>query len=293
METSESSNVSYKRVKTVYYSTVISIALVCAMIGLLGLIVTQTYTLSKYVKENIVLNVIVNEHAQYASIDSLQHAIGLHPYVKEFKYISKEDAAKSLSEDLGEDFIKFLGYNPLLPTVEIKLKAEYAQNKEITILKDELEQSPVVKEIHYQKNLVSSINDNIRVITLVLLIFVGLLLIISVGLINHSLRLVVYAQRFIIKSMQLIGATKGFIRKPYLFYGLVHGFLGGTIAVMMLSLVIYLMKEQVPEITMLYNYNQIMLIFLGIIVGGIVLAIVSSFFAVNRFLRLKIHELYR
>jgi len=292
MEEFEVSTTS-KRTKSVYISTVISIALVLLMTGLLGLILVHAKNLSNYVKENIVLNVIVNGDAKEAEVLNLQKEINADKYVLKTQYISKELAARNLQQDLGEDFVEFLGYNPLLSSIDVYLKADYANKDSIEVFNKTLAENNLVQEVVYQESLIDMVNKNIRIIGLIILGFAFILLIIAVALINNTIRLAIYSQRFLIKSMQMVGATKGFIRKPFIGYGLVHGLLGALIAIIMLLLVLYFGQDQIPELVILRNYYEFALIFIGVIALGILISGLSTFFAVSKYLRLRMNELYR
>ncbi len=284
---------SSKKTKTVYISTVISISLVLLMTGLLGLILVHAKNLSNYVKENIVLNIIVNDGAKEVDVLALQKQLDTHPYVLKTQYVSKELAARNLTKDLGEDFVEFLGYNPLLSSVDVYMKAEHANNQSIEAFTKELSKNPLVKEAIYQKSLIDMVNQNIRIIGLVILAFAGILTIISIALINNTIRLAIYSQRFLIKSMQLVGATKSFIRRPFINYGIIHGLLGALIAIIFLLLTLYFAQKQVPEIVILRNWTEFGFVFLGIIGLGILISGLSTYFAVSKYLRLQSHHLYR
>lgn len=292
MEEFEDSRAS-KKTKAIYVSTVISISLVLLMVGLLGLIIVHGRNLSNYVKENIVLNVIINEGTNEVDILALQKQIESNEYVKSTQYISKELAARNLTQDLGEDFIKFLGFNPLLSSIDVYLKADYANNESITVLSKKLQSNPLINEVRYQKSLVDMINQNIRTISLVILGFGAVLLIIAVGLINNTIRLAIYSQRFLIKSMQLVGATKGFIRRPFIVYGMLHGLIAGLIAIILLVLTLYLAQQQIPELVILRNYFEFGLVFILVIGVGILISCLSTYFAVTKYLKLKVYDLYR
>jgi cell division transport system permease protein len=284
---------SAKKTKTIYISTVFGIAMVLSMVGLLGLILVEANNLSNYVKENIVLNVYVDDAAHESDVLQLQKQIEANPMVKQAQYVSKELAARNLQKDLGEDFVKFLGYNPLSQSIDVYLKAEYANNNDIEKFKTELLKNPVIKDVKYQKSLVEQMNENITTISLVILVFAGIFVVLSVALINNTIRLAIYSQRFLIKSMQLVGATKGFIRKPFLLYGIWHGILGALIAVLILVGTLSLAYKEIPDLVILRNYTEFGLIFIVIIGLGIFISGFSTFLAVNKFLRLKIYNLYR
>jgi len=288
-EASESAN----KTKTIYISTVFGIAMVLLMVGLLGLILVHANNLKRYVKENIVLNVFMDDAAHETDVLQLQKQLSADPRVKDAQYVSKELAARNLQKDLGEDFVKFLGYNPLSPSLDVYLKADYTNNADIDKFKAELLKNPIVKEIKYQQPLVDVMNQNLASISLVILVFAGIFVILSVALINNTIRLAIYSQRFLIKSMQLVGATKGFIRKPFLLYGIWHGLLGGLIAIIILIGTLYLADQQVPDLIILQSYTEFGIVFAIVIAMGIFISGFSTFLAVNKFLRLKIYDLYR
>lgn len=284
---------SSKKTKSVYISTVISIALVLLMTGLLGLIVVHARNLSNYVKENIVLNIIINEDTKEADVLTLQKELNNDKFVLNTQYISKELAARNLQQDLGEDFVEFLGYNPLLSSIDVYLKAQYANKDSIETFIKKTSANNMVKEVVYQESLIDMVNKNIRIIGIVILGFAIILLIIAVALINNTIRLAIYSQRFLIKSMQMVGATKGFIRKPFLGYGIMHGLLGAIIAIIMLLLVLYFGQQQIPELVILQDYFEFAIIFLGVIAIGILISGLSTYFAVTKYLRLRMNDLYR
>jgi cell division transport system permease protein len=249
--------------------------------------------LSRYVKENIVLNIFVDDAAREADVLQLQKQLETNPMVKQTQYVSKELAARNLQKDLGEDFVKFLGYNPLSQSLDVYLNAEYANNTDITKFKTQLLKNPLIKEVKYQQSLVDDMNKNLTSISLVILAFAAIFVVVSVALINNTIRLAIYSQRFLIKSMQLVGATKGFIRKPFLLYGIWHGLLGGLIAVIILVITLSLAVNQVPELVILQNYAEFGVVFLGVLGLGVFISAFSTYIAVNKFLRLKIYDLYR
>jgi len=282
-----------KKTKSVYVSTVISIALVLLMTGLLGLILVHAKNLSRYVKENIVLNVIVNDNVSEGDVLSLQKDLEKDDFVLRSEYVSKELAAKNLKEDLGEDFVEYLGRNPLLPSIDIYLKEQYANSDSIQMFINKVGKNSRIKEVVYQESLIDMVNKNIRLIGIVILAFTAILLIIAVALINNTIRLAIYSQRFLIKSMQLIGATKNFIRKPYIFYGIAHGLIGSLIAILLLILTLQFAQQQVPELIFLRDWFEFAMIFVIVIVLGILISGASTYFAVTKYLRAKSASLYR
>jgi cell division transport system permease protein len=263
------------------------------MVGLLGLIVLHAKNLSNFVKENIVLNIILDEQAKDADIFKLQKEIEKNPAIKDTEYISKELAARNLSKDLGEDFIKFLGYNPLTASIDVYLKAEFATNDEIQKFTRRLKSKDFVKEVVYQESLVDLVNQNLRSITIIIVVFGATLLLIAVALINNTIRLAMYSQRFIIRSMQLVGATRGFIRKPFVLTGILHGLLGALISISILIGALFLARNEVPDLIILEDYTEFAILFFGIISMGILISFFSTFFAVNKYLNQNIDDLYK
>ena len=282
-----------KKTKSVYISTVISVALVLLMTGLLGLILVHAKNLSRYVKENIVLNVIVNDNVNEGDVLSLQKDLEKDPYVLRSEYVSKELAAKNLKEDLGEDFVSYLGHNPLLPSVDVYMKEQYANTDSIQSFIDKVGKNSRIKEVIYQESLIDMVNKNIRVIGIVILAFTVILLIIAIALINNTIRLAIYSQRFLIKSMQLIGATKSFIRKPYILYGIAHGLIGSLIAILLLILTLQVAQREIPELVFLRDWFEFAMISVIVIVLGILISGASTYFAVTKYLRAKSASLYR
>lgn len=282
-----------RKTKSVYVSTVISIALVLLVTGMLGLLLVHAKNLSKYVKENIVLNVIVNDGTSEGDVLSLQKDLEKDPYVLRTEYISKELAAKNLKEDLGEDFVQYLGHNPLLPSLDVYMKEDYANTDSIKTFIEKISKNNKIKEVVYQESLIDMVNQNVRIIGMIVLAFAVILLIIAVALINNTIRLAIYSQRFLIKSMQLIGATKNFIRKPFITYGIIHGLLGSLIAILLLILTLKFAQQQIPELVFLRNWFEFAVIFLGVILIGILISGLSTYFAVTKYLKAQSNDLYR
>jgi cell division transport system permease protein len=292
MEEFEVSEAS-KKTKTIYISTIFSIALVLLMLGMLGLILVHAKNLSNYVKENIVLNIIVDEGAKETDILAFKKELESNVAVKQTQYVNKEVAQHNLTKDLGEDFVNFLGYNPLLSTIDVYLKADYANNANIDALKKKIETNPIVKEVVYQSSLIDMVNKNISTISLIVLGFAVILLVIAIALINNTIRLAIFSQRFLIKSMQLVGATKNFIRKPFILVAALHGLIASFIAIIILLGFLYYAQKEIPEILILRNYTEFGIVFLGMVIIGIFITSISTLFAVSRYLRLKIYDLYR
>ncbi len=281
-----------RRLRSSYITTVISIALVLFVLGLLGLIILHTKKLSDYVKENIGFSIIMKDNVKEAGILKLQKTLDANPSVKSTEYITKEQAAKEFQEALGEDFVSFIGYNPLKPSIEVKFKASYANNDSISKIKAKILHNKYVKEVYYQKSLVEAINKNVRKIGAILLAFSILMLIIAIGLINNTIRLAVYSKRFIIRSMKLVGATYGFISGPFVRKGVLQGFIAALLAILLLAGVIYFASKDIPEIVDLHNVDIFVILFLGVILLGMLITWLSSYFAVRKYIKIKTDKLY-
>ncbi len=283
---------SKRRLRTSYITTVVSITLVLFMLGIMGLLLLNAKNLSDYVRENIGFSIILKDEVKEPDVLRLQKIIESKNFVKSTKHISKNQAAKELQADLGENFIDFIGYNPLPVSIDVKLIANYANNDSIRQIERSLMEFPQIKEVWYQKSLVHLMNENIRKISLILLGFAALLLFISIVLINNTIRLSVYSKRFIINTMRLVGATRFFIRGPFLRTSIFHGIMSGFFANALLFFVIYLVQNEFPEISFFSEFEVMGILTGGIIVIGILISFFSTFFAVNKYLRISTDKLY-
>jgi cell division transport system permease protein len=290
--TNQEEKYSRRRLKGSYITTVVSISLVLFMLGLLGFVILHTKKLSEYVKENIGFSIIMKENVKEAGIIQLQKILDATAYVKSTEYITKEEAAQQFKEELGEDFTNFLGYNPLLPTIEIRFNADYANNDSLAIIKDKILANSNVKEVWYQESLVDVVNNNVKKIGIILLGFSGLLLLISFALINNTIRLSVYSKRFIIRSMLLIGATRLFISKPFIWKGIIQGIAGAFIAIFLLAGLIYFSQKEFPELINLQEIDLYLSLFGLVILLGIVITWFSNYFAVRKYIKIKTDNLY-
>ena len=281
-----------RRVRTSFITTVISISLVLFMLGILGSIILYGKKISEYVKENIGFTLIMNDNTKEADVINMQKFLNAKPYVKHTEYITKEKAAIELKNDLGEDFIKFLGYNPLSPSIEVRLRADYANPNSFKFIEKEFSNTKNVKEIVYQKSLLQLVNENVRRISILILAFSSLLLFISIVLINNTIRLSVYSRRFLIKSMLLIGATQGFIRRPFIIRGIMEGIYGSILAILMLTGILYIARQQIPELISFTDIGLFSSLFGIILILGLVIAWISNLLAVRKYLKLKTDFLY-
>ncbi len=285
--------VSKRKLQSSYLTTIVSITLVLFMLGLLGLILLNSKKISDHVKENIGFSIIINSQVKEARIMELKKSLDASEFVKYTEYITSEEAAEELQEDLGEDFIGFLGYNPLLPSIDLRLNAQYANIDSLKVIESKLLENSDIKEVYYQESLVEMINDNVKRISLFILVFSLLLLIIAVALINNTIRLSVYSKRFLIRTMQLVGATKTFIRTPFILTGILHGLIAALIASIALIGIIYFLLQQIPELVTLNDFNLFAILFAFILLAGVLITWISNRSAVNKYLKAKADELYQ
>lgn len=281
-----------RRVLTGYLSVVISISLVLFFVGILGLFLLNTRNIAAYFKEQIVMTVYLKDSAKDIEITQLQKKIQLDPATKEVNFISKEQAAAQYARDIGEDFLEFLGYNPLLNSVDVYFNAAYVNTVSLTQTQWELETSDFVDEVVFDQPLVTLLDENILRISYVLLLTTLLFISIALLLINSSIRLSIYSKRFIIKTMQLVGATKSFIRRPFIWTHMRLGILSSFIALSGLVLVFLEINKRLPELDMLEQPLALTVVFGGVLFLGIGITGVSTFFATQRYLNLKSDAIY-
>jgi cell division transport system permease protein len=281
-----------RRVLTGYLSVVISISLVLFFVGILGLFLLNTRNVASYFKEQIVMTVYLKDSAKDIEITQLQKKIQLDPATKKVNFISKEEAAAQYARDIGEDFLEFLGYNPLLNSVDVYFNAAYVNTVSLTQTQQELEVTDFVDEVVFDQPLVTLLDKNIVRISYVLLLTTALFITIALLLINSSIRLSIYSKRFIIKTMQLVGATKSFIRKPFIWTHMRLGILSSLIALSGLVLVFVEINKRFPELNMSENPVELALVFGGVLLLGVGITGLSTFFATQRYLNLKSDAIY-
>jgi cell division transport system permease protein len=281
-----------RRIRSSYITSIISISLVLLLLGIVGLLLINGRNIRKQVMESIGFNVILKENIKEADIYQLQKILDSKEYILSTDYITKEEAALETEQMLGEDFIHFLGYNPLPPSIRVRLHQAWANPDSVTIIEKNLMSYDSIEEVYYKKSLLYAVNENIRQITLIILGFSALLTLISVTLINNTIRLSIYSKRFTINTMQIVGATRSFIRKPFLFTSAASGFTGSLIALALLLGLVYLLQQEFEGVISLKDYDMLSILALGVILIGIVLNWISTYFAVNKFLNMKTDKLY-
>lgn len=266
--------------------------LVLFLLGLAGILILNARKLSSYVKENIGISVFLKEDVKEVDIFSLQKTFDAMPFVKETQYITREEAAENMKEELGEDFVEFLGYNPLPTSIDVKLIAEYANPDSFIILEKMFRNYPQVEDVTYQKDLIYAVSLNIKKISLFILVFSLLLFFIATTLINNTIRLSVYSKRFIIRTMQLVGAQHYLIRRPFLVRGITQGIFSALLANVLLLAVIYFAEKQMEGLFSFQDIRILVIIFAAILLFGILITWLSTLFSVNKYLKIKTDNLY-
>ncbi len=285
-------NTIRRRLTTSYITSIVSITLVLCMIGIAGILILNTRKLATYVKENIGISVYLNDDAREVDIFSLQKSLDAKTYVKETRYITREKAAEEFQKELGEDFVEFLGYNPLPSSIDVKLHAAYANPDSFAVLEKDFRTFPLVADVAYQKDLVYAINDNIKKISIIIFGFSIILFVIAITLINNTIRLTVYSKRFTIRTMQLVGAQHSLIRRPFILRGITQGFIAATIAIVILLGIIYIAENQLGDLFSFLDLNILGIVFGIILVTGLLIAWISTLFSVNKYLKIKTDYLY-
>jgi cell division transport system permease protein len=262
------------------------------MLGLLGLLVLSAKTVSQYVKENIGFQVYLKDDATAADITAFQNVMSSKPYVKSSQFISKDQALAIYKEEVGEDFIQYTGYNPLPASLDLRLNAGYTNNDSINWIKEQIMANKPVKEFVYKENFISVINENVSRISFFFLIFIGLLMAVSIALINNTIRLAIYSKRFIVRTMQLVGATQRFISKPLIIQSFTNGIYAALIANLLLAGIVYLIKSELPDLWSIFDLQLFLFLFGLVLAFGISISWVSTKFAVRKYLRLTTDKLY-
>ena len=281
-----------KRIFKSYLTSTISISMILFLIGLLGVVLLNAERLAKYVRENIGVTLVLKDDIQEKDVADLEKALNISGFVKSVEYIDKETAAERLKKDLGEDFTGFLGYNPLLASMDVKLNAAYTNPESLKLLEAKFLELPQIKEISFQRDLVSTINENVKKIGLILIFFSGLLLFIFSALINNTIRISIYSQRFIINTMLLVGATDRFIRAPFIRRSIWYGIIGALAANVLLFVLMLSYSSELTGIINMDDFKIFGVVFLADLVLGVLISWGSTYLAVNKFIRLKFDELF-
>lgn len=281
-----------RRLRSSYLSVVISIALVLFLLGFLGLLIIHTKNISTHFKEKYALNIFIKDSAKEKQIENLQSTLQKKEFTKILKFVSKDQALEIYKNEVGEDFMEFLGENPLKSSIDLFLKADFVNPEKIQEIEKIILKNNIVAEVTYDKSLVSLLNKSVKKISFWLLAFSSILSLIAIALINSYLRLAIYSKRFIIKTMQMVGATKKFIRKPFIYRSIKLGMLGALVAIIFLILFLFYISKTYPSLGVLDNTLHLIILFGGVFILGIIITWISTFFATKRFLNLTADELH-
>lgn len=281
-----------RRLQSSYISVILSIAFVLFLLGLFGLLVLNTKKVSDYFKEQTSITIFLKDDVDKQTVKNLQTVLKSEDYTKSITYVSKEEAAELAKKENGEDFMDFLGYNPLKNSIDLYLKADFVSPEKMSEIESQLIKKEAVFEISYDKSLIAILTKNVKRISLWVLIFSSIFTLIAMILINNSIRLSVYSKRFTIKTMQMVGATKRFIRRPFVLNSIKLGAVGSLLAVAALAVAIYYMNDNFPEFGFLENTTLLAILFGGVFLLGIIITWLSAFFATQRFLNLRTDQLY-
>lgn len=275
-----------------YFSVVLSIGLVLFLLGVLGLLVLNTKKLADHFKEQIKISVFLKDNAKEVEVDQLQKSLVMADYTKSAEYVSKEEAAEVHSAEIGENFLDFLGYNPLKNSIDVTLKADFVSTNQVAEIAEEIAKRDYVEEVSYDKPLIALLTENVKRISFWILIASAVFTLIAVLLINSSIRLSIYSKRFIIKTMQMVGATKRFIRRPFIWTNIKLGMLGSLLALIALGTVLYYVNMNFPELNLFQDFIILGVLFVGVFVLGVLISLISTYFATQRFLNLRTDDLY-
>lgn len=285
-------NYNKRRLISSYFSVVLSIFLVLFLLGTLGLFVINSKKISDDFKENIPMTVFFNNAATDSVINSFDVELKNAKFIKDYAFVHKDSAAKNNVDIVGKDFMEFLGFNPLQNSFDIHLKGDYVNSVSINKIERSFRKNEMVTEIIYDKQLVDLVNNNVKEISFWILIVSGVLTVVAMLLINSSLRLSVYSHRFTIKTMQMVGATKSFIRKPFIWTSIKLGLIGSALAIIGLICVVVYVDGLFPSLGIAKDYVSIGIVIFGVLIIGTIITSISTYFATQRFLNLKTDDLY-
>lgn len=273
-------------------TSVISISLVLFLLGLILLIGMLGNKLSVYVKENLSFFIVLKDNQKETEIKKMQKSLDALPFIKSTEYISKEQAAKELEEELGENPETFLGFNPLQASIEVKLHSEYANPDSLQMIEKKIRNYTSVSELLYRKDMMEMVHNNMKRLGLILLTLAAVLMIISFVLISNTIRLLIYSKRFLIHTMKLVGATSGFIRRPFVKYNIVSGIFASILAILMLTGALYYLQNELKGFIQILDMQTLLLVYVAVFALGIVLSVIATIFAVNKYLRMGVDKLY-
>lgn len=273
-------------------TSIISIALVLFLLGLIFLMGLLGNKLSVYVKENLSFSIILKDNQKEADIKKMQKSLDALPFIKSTEYISKEQAAKELEEELGENPETFLGFNPLQASIEVKLYSDYANPDSLRHIEKKIKNYTSVSDLLYRKDMMQMVNENMKRVSLVLLTLAAMLMVISFVLISNTIRLLIYSKRFLIHTMKLVGATPSFIRRPFVRYNVVSGIFASILAILMLTGALYYLQNELSGFIQILDIKALAVVYVAVLIMGILLSVAATVLAVNKYLRMNVDKLY-
>lgn len=273
-------------------TSVISIALVLFLLGLIFLMGLLGNRLSVFVKENISFSIVLKDNQKEADIKKMQKTLDGLTFIKSTEYISKEQAAKELEEELGENPETFLGFNPLQASIEVKLHSDYANPDSLQMIEKKIKNYTSVSDLLYRKDMMEMVHSNMKRLSVILLTLAAMLMAISFVLISNTIRLLIYSKRFLIHTMKLVGATPGFIRGPFIRYNVVSGIFAAILAILMLTGSLYYLQGEFEGFVQLLDMQALLVVYAALLALGVLLSMVATFFAVNKYLRMGVDKLY-
>ncbi|MBO4475401.1 MAG: permease-like cell division protein FtsX [Bacteroidales bacterium] len=292
MSRKEESRIIRRRLRNAYASSIISISMVLLLVGIASLLIVNARAVSDYFKENMQLSVILKTDTTPEEAEAYGKSIGTLPYIKGFRIVSREEGTRELAGMLGEDFLSVFEETPVPMSLNVTLRADYVAADSIPLVRRALSASPVVDEVEWQQSLVEALTENLARISLVLGVFILLLLFVSFVLINNTVRLSVYSRRFTIHTMQLVGATRGFIRAPFVRGAVFQGLAASVLSLLVLTGVLYLLYREFPQIVTSIQPVSYAIAAGVVVVAGVLICVVSTWLVVGRLITLNKDELY-
>lgn len=281
-----------RRLANAYLSSVISISLVLLLVGVAAMLLVNARSVSDYFKENMQVSVMMKQHVTDEAAMDFQTVLDDKRFIKKSVFISKEQGRREMADMLGDDFLEVFEVSPIPVSIDLTLKAEYVSADSLEVVRADIAASPLVDEVVYQSTLVDALNANLSRISAILGIFIALLLFISFVLINNTVRLNVYARRFTIHTMKLVGATRSFIRAPFLVQGAFQGVFAAFIAIIALVVMMYFMRSEFQQLFEIFRLDLLLTVFAIVLVSGLSICLISTWFVVNKLVSLKKDELY-
>lgn len=288
----EENKIIRRRLRNAYASSIISISMVLLLIGVATLLIVNARSVSDYFKENMQLSVLLKQDVTEQEAQQYQTSIETLPFIKGAHLVTREEGTAELEEMLGKDFLAVFETSPVPLSLEISLKADYVEPDSVVIVRKALSASPLVEEIEYQQSLIETLNANLAKISLVLGVFILLMLFISFVLINNTVRLNVFSRRFTVHTMQLVGATRAFIRKPFMAGAVVQGLLASLLALAVLAGVLFLLRSSVAQLFAVIDSKSLLLVGGTVVVCGVLICVISTYFVVNKLVSLDKDHLY-